>query len=69
MKSPAMSSPRTYPIPNQNINILITEKYQSLPPYLSKFPPGFRSLLNYAHGPNSTEDDRNDSTDTSRNEK
>ena len=69
MKSPAMLPPRMDPIPNQDINILITKKYQSLPPHLEKYPPGFKSLLNHAHDHNSLEDDNNDSTDTSRNDK
>ena len=49
-----MSLPRNYPIPNQDINILITEKYQSIPLHLEKFPPGFKSLINEAHDHNST---------------
>ena len=36
------------------------EKYQSLPPHLPKFPPGFKSLINEAA------DDHHESTDTSR---
>ena len=63
MKLPAMSPPRKYPIPNQDIKRLITEKYASLPPHLSKYPPGYKSLLNDAHEPNITEDCRNDYTD------
>ena len=69
MKSPAMSPPRKDPIPNQDINRLTTIKYQSFSPHLAKFPPRFELLINYAHDTNSTEDDCNDSTDTSRNEK
>ena len=69
MKPTAMLPPRKDPIPNQDINILITKKYQILSPHLAKFPPGFKSLINDANDPNSTEDDRNDSTDTSRNER
>ena len=69
MKSPAMSPPRKDPIPNQYINRLITEKDHFFPKHLAKIPPGFKSLLNDAHDPNSTEDNLNDSTYTSRNEK
>ena len=45
-------------IPDQYINILGTEKYQSLPPKLAKYGPGYKSLINEA------EDGNNDSTDT-----
>ena len=34
-----MSPPRKYPIPNQDINMIGTRKYQILPPQLSKFHP------------------------------
>ena len=63
MKSLAMFPPGNYPIPNQYINRLSTEKDQSLPPQLSKYCPRYKSLINEA------EDDRNDSTDISRNNK
>ena len=69
MKSPAILPPRKDPITNQDINRLITEKYQILPPHLAKYPPGFKVLINYAPDPNSTEGDCNDSINTSRNEK
>ena len=69
MESPAMFPPRKDTILYQYINRIINEKYQSLPPYLTKFPPGFKSLINVAHDHNSTEDDLNDSTDNSRNDK
>ena len=62
-----MSPPRKDPITNQYTNIFSTKKYQSLPPHLEKYPPGYKSLLNDAHDPNSTEDVRNNSTDNSRN--
>ena len=64
-----MSPQRKGQIPNQYINILITEKDPNLPPHLAKYLPGYKSLLNDANDPNSTEDDRNYSTDNSRNEK
>ena len=54
MRSPAMSPPRKYPIPNQDINILITEK-SNYSATFRKNPPGFKSLINEAHDPNSTE--------------
>ena len=63
MKSLAMLPPRKDPIPNQDINILGTKKYQSLPLQLSRYFPGYKSLINEA------EDGRNDSTDTSRTDK
>ena len=69
MKSPAMSPPRKDLIPNQDINRLITKKYQSFSPHLANFPPRFKTLINDAHGTNSTEDYHNDSTNTSRNQK
>ena len=33
---------RKYPITNQYINMLGTEKYQSLPPQLDIFNPGYK---------------------------
>ena len=47
------------PITNQYINILGTEKNQTLQPQLAKFCPGYKSLINEA------EDGRNYYTDTS----
>ena len=69
MKSPAMSPPRKDLIPKQDTNRLSTEKDQNFPPHLANFPPGLKSLINKAHDHNNTEDDRNYSTDTSRNDK
>ena len=63
MKSLSMSPPRKDPIPNQDINMLGTKIYQSLPPQLAKFRSGYKSSINEA------EDGRNDSTDTSRTDK
>ena len=68
-KSLAILPPRKCQIPNQDINRLITEKDQSLPLHLAKFPPEFKSLINEAHDHNSTEDYCNDSTDNPRNDK
>ena len=62
-----MSPHRKNPIPDQDINRIITEKYQTFPPHLVKFPPRLKSLLNYAHDLNSTEDYCNDYIYTSRN--
>ena len=59
MNSLAMSRPKHYPIPNQDINMLRTEKYQRLPPQLAKFCPGYKSFIGKA------EYGRKDSTDTS----
>ena len=42
MKSLEMSPPRKDPIPNQDINMSGTEKYQSLPPQLARFRPGYK---------------------------
>ena len=63
MKSLAMLTKRKCIIPNQDINMLGTEKDQSLPPKLAKFRPGYKSLINYP------EDGRNDSTHTSPTDK
>ena len=63
MKSLAASPPRKDPIPNQDMNMLITVKYQSLPPQLPKFRPRYKSLRNKA------DDDCHYSTDTSRTDK
>ena len=59
MKSLAISPTRKDLIPNQDINILRTKTYQSLPPQLAKYCPGYKSLINAA------EYGRNYSTDTS----
>ena len=64
-----MSPPRKDPIPNQDINRSITEKYPSLPPHLSKYTPGYKSLFNDSHDPSSTKDDHTYSTNKSRNQK
>ena len=69
IKSPAMSTPRNDPIPNQDINRLITQQDPSLSPILENNPTGYNPLFNDKHDPNSKEDDPNDSTDNSRNEK
>ena len=58
-----MSPPRKDSIPNQDINRLITEQFPSIPPIISKYPPGYKSLFNDAHDPNSTEDEPNYSID------
>ena len=42
IKSPTMLPPRKDLIPNQDNNRLSTEKDQSFPPHLEKFPPGFK---------------------------
>ena len=68
MKSSAMSPPRKDPIPNQYINILITQQDLSLPPIIERYPTLYKPLFNCNHDPNSTEDEPNDSTDNSRNE-
>ena len=52
MKSPEISPPRKDPIPNQDINILITEPYPSLPLIIEKYPPGYQPLFNNTHDPN-----------------
>ena len=44
IKSLAMSPQRKDPIPNQDIDMLGTEKDQSLPPQWAKFRPGYKSL-------------------------
>ena len=69
IKSPTISPPIKYTITHQDINILITKQDPSLPPNIAKYPPGYKPLFNDTHDPNSTEDDPNDSTDNSRNEK
>ena len=69
MKSPAMSPPINDPISNKDINRLITKKYPSLPPYLSKYPPGYKLLLNYQRVSKSTKGDINYSIDNSRNKR
>ena len=69
MKSPAVSPPREDTIPNQDNNILITEQDPSLTTIMAKYPHKYKPLFNDTHDPNSTEDDPDDYTDNSRNEK
>ena len=59
----ATSPSRKDPIPNQDKNTLGIQKYQSLPPHVTPFPPGFKSLRNEAN------DDNPETTDTSRTDK
>ena len=63
MKSLATSPIINDPIQNQDIKMLGTKKYQSIPSKLAEFSPGYKSLINEA------EDGRNDSTDTSPTDK
>ena len=42
MKSLVTSPSINDPIPNPDINVLGTKKYQSLPPQLAKFCPGYK---------------------------
>ena len=60
---------RKYPIPNQDKNNLVLEKYQSLLPHVPKFSPVFKSLINEANDdhPEYTDTSRADRDDTSRN--
>ena len=69
MKSPAISTPRKDSIPYQDINRLIIEQDPSFPPIIEKYLPGYKPLFNVRCDPNSTEDDPNDSTGNSRNER
>ena len=55
--------PRKDPIPNQDKNTLGIQKYQCLPPHVTPFPPGFKSLRNKANY------DNYESTDTLRTDK
>ena len=52
--------PRNDSIPNQDKNTLGIKKYQCLPPHVTPFPPGFKSLRNKA------DDDNPETKDTSR---
>ena len=45
MKSPAMSPPRKYPIPNQDSTRIVNQKDPILPPLLSKWPTGYKPFL------------------------
>ena len=54
-----MSPPRKDRIKNQDKNTSYIEKYQSIPPYILQFPPGFKSLRKEAN------DDNPESTYTS----
>ena len=69
IKSPAMSPPGNYPIKNQDIDRLITERHPSVTPIKEKYPPEFKPLSNDAHNLNSTEDGPNNYRDNSLNDK
>ena len=58
-----MSPPRKDPIPNQDLNMVGAKKDQNIPTQLSKFCPGYKSLIKKA------EDVCNYSTDNSRTDK
>ena len=66
-KSIATPPPRNDPIPNQDKNLGL-QKYQSLPPYVPPFTPGFKSLRNETNddNPETTYTSRTDKDDTSR---
>ena len=68
MKSPATSSTRKDPIPNQDINRLMTRQDPSISPIIAKYPTGYKPLFIDTHDPNSTEDDPDNYIDNSRNE-
>ena len=53
MKSPAMSPPRKDPIPNQDINRLITQQDPSDPPIIEKYTTVYKPLFNDTHDLNS----------------
>ena len=63
-----MSPPRKYPVPNQDINRLITQQDPSIPPIMEKYTTGYKALFNDTHEPYSTEDNHDNSRDDSRNE-
>ena len=69
MNPPEMSPPIKYPIPNQDIHILITEQDPSLPTILEKYPPGYKQLFNDMHDISSTEYKPKGSIDNLRNKK
>ena len=60
--------PRKDPITNQDKNNLGLQKYQWLPPHVTPFPTGFKSLRNKKNGdnPETTDTSRTDKDDTSR---
>ena len=58
-----MSPTRKDPIPNQDTNTLVLQKYQCLPSHVPPFYSGIKSLRNEAN------DDNPDTTDTSRTDK
>ena len=68
IKSLATSPPRKDPIKNQDKNNLGIQKYQCLPPHVSPFPHGFKSLINKANNDNTKTTDTSctDKDDTSR---
>ena len=52
MKLPVMSPPKKDPIPNQDINRIITQQDPILQPILAKYPTRYKPLFNDTHYPN-----------------
>ena len=63
MKSPEMFPTRKYPIPNQDITRIITQKYPILLPFLAKGSTWHKPFIDDTHFSNPTENKHNYSTD------
>ena len=68
MKSPAISPPRKYQVPDHYNNITINKQDPILAPHLAKYCTEYKPLLNHTRDPDLKEDNPNNSTDNSRTE-
>ena len=66
MKTPGISPPIKYSIPNQDITRNITKQDPILKPLLAKRPTEYKPFMNDEHFKNKTKDEHNDSTDDLR---
>ena len=70
MKSPEMSPPRKGPITNQDSTIIINQQDPIILMFFKpRVPTGHKQFIDETHFPNKTENEHNDSTDNSRNDK
>ena len=66
IKLPSILSPRKYSIPNQDSKRIIAQQDPNLPPNLTKRPTVHKLFIADTKISNTTENEHNDSTDTSR---
>ena len=66
MKSPEISPPRKYPIPNQDSTRIITQQDTNLPPHLTKVLTGRKTFIDDTRFSDPTENENTGSTDNTR---